>query len=98
MRAGVMGVVGCPLYAWQAGLVGLPCSHATELQLSPAHACMRPACRAGSVEGWPRPPPPEGATQRQQAEAEQRQQARAARRTGKAAGVANKRQGRSRDK
>ena len=46
------------------------------------------------MEGWPRPPLLD--EQQQRAEAEQRQQASAVRRTGKAAGVADKRQGRRR--
>ena len=53
-----------------------------------------PDCRAGSTEGWPRPPSSGEAEQRQRAEAEQRRQARPGRRTGKAAGVAGKQQGR----
>ena len=45
------------------GRLGFSCLHAAELQVIPACACMRPACRAGSVEGWPRPPLPGEAEQ-----------------------------------
>ncbi len=72
------------------------CPHygACALFTSFSHLFAACVCRAGSVEGWPRPVSFAEVAQRQQVEAEQRQQTKAVRRRGAAAAMDDKRQGR----